>query len=325
VSKAARNHLLSALALLFALALALALSGCTHSSKSASSGAAARDVGAGSASAAAGAYAPEEGVAAAQGTSAAAAQPAATTTLQQKDFVRTATIAVRVTNADAAANDVLAAAARVGGQIESDNRDADGETKVADLIVRLPPAGLDGLIASTVKLGKEQNRAVTGRDVTAAHADVDARVAALRTSVDRLRDFLSHSGSIGDLVKLEGDLSQREATLESTVAQQQALNDQIALSTLTVHLSEPPAATAVARRGHHAVGFAGAIVTGWHGFTATLNWLAALAGYVIPFLPLLLVLALIAAGVAALRRRRLRSGRSGSISEPTADEAAATP
>jgi hypothetical protein len=324
VSKAVRRRVLSVSVVFFALAMALGLAACTHSAKSASSSAQA--AGAARPADSEGALAgTAQGDTAAQGESAAAGQPVATTTLQQKDFVRTATIAVRVANADAAADSLLAAAARVGGQVESDSRDADGQTRVANLIVRLPPADLDGLIASTVKLGKELSRTVTGRDVTAAHADVDARVAALRTSVDRLRDFLSHSGSIGDLVKLEGDLSQREATLESTVAQQQALSDQIALSTLTVHLSEPPAVTTAAHRSHHAAGFAGAISSGWHGFTATLNWLAALAGYVIPFLPLLLVLALIAVGIGAARRRHQRSARARSISEPRADEAATTP
>ncbi|MCW2521722.1 MAG: hypothetical protein JWO63_57, partial [Frankiales bacterium] len=210
-------------------------------------------------------------------------------------------------------------------------RSTNGSNRSAHLVLRLPPDRLQAAIDDTVRQGREVSRTIEGEDVTAAHADVNARVAALQTSVARLQDFLSHSGSITDLVTLENDLSQRESTLESTLAQQRALNDQIALSTLTIHLSEA-GAKPVAAPAQHAVGFLGALRSGWHGFTATLNWLAALAGYLIPFLPLLLVLALLVVGVGALvrqrqRRRQLRAEAALRTPKPVAaaDEGATRP
>jgi hypothetical protein len=248
--------------------------------------------------------------------------PTTSTPLQQKDFVRTAAIQLRVADVDQAADAILARAARVSGQVQSDRRTTDGDRRNASLVLRLPPDRLDEMLTATVKLGKELDRTLTGEDVTAAHADIKAQVAALRTSVGRLRDFLKHSGSISALVSLEGQLSKRESELESTVAQQAALENQIALSTLTIQLVGPEPQPAKKRSGHGPSGFGTAIIGGWHGVVVSLRWVAAGLGYILPFVPLALLVGFLTA--LAIRRQR----NAGNLSDPRQPDAiaeAATP
>lgn len=126
---------------------------------------------------------------------------------------------------------------------------------------------------------------------------MNARVTALRTSVARLREFLRKSGSITDLVRLESELSQREATLESTVAQQRALADQIGLATLTVSVSSPAAVATISNPS----GFGAASSRGWHGLVLALGWVITGLGYAIPFAALAAAVAL---PVVLVRRRR---------------------
>jgi hypothetical protein len=241
----------------------------------------------------------------------ASGQPTASTPLQQKDFVRTASLDVEVADVDQAADAVLGRAARVSAQVSADQRTSDGDKRHATLVLRVPPAALDGLIADTGKLGRELDRTVKGDDVTSAHADINARVQALTISVGRLRDFLRKSGSINDLVSLENQLSQRESELASTVAQQRALESQIAQSTLTIQLKGKAPAAVVAHHGPS--GFATAVGGGWHGVTVAFRWLAAGLGYALPFLALAAIV-LIPLGI--VQRRRRFPDRAGASVEP---------
>lgn len=261
--------------------------GSTGSSNAASSDAGSSNAGSSNAGLQAGAVAVPEAV----------TSPKSQVPVQQRDIVRTATLSLQATDVDRAANLIGAQATAAGGRIDGDDRNAGGADRTARLVLRLPPQNLDRVLASAVRLGHETGRSVHGEDVTAARADVEARVAALRTSVARLRNFLSKSGSITDLVRLESALSERESTLESTVAQQRALADQVGLATLTVDISSPAATAAISNPS----GFGAALSHGWHGLVLALGWMITGLGYVIPFAALA---ALIMVPVVLIRRRR---------------------
>ena len=175
-------------------------------------------------------------------------------------------MAVTVTDVDRAANSALSATAAADGRTDRDDRSDDGNGRHAELVLRVPPAKLDSLISTIGRLGHEDSRSVQGQDVTASQADVTARVQALTISVGRLQDFLRHSGSIADLVSLESQLTQRESDLQSTVAQQHALSDQVDLASLTVELSSAPRP---AGTGDSApAGFGTAVLHAVHGAAA---------------------------------------------------------
>jgi hypothetical protein len=225
--------------------------------------------------------------------------------IQQRAVVRTATLNIRSSDVDRTAADITGIVRQKQGRVDGDNRQATGVARTADLVLRVPPEVLDPLITQVVAMGTETSRAVHGEDVTANKADTEARVAALTTSVSRLRNFLAHSGSIGDLIALEGQLSQREAELESAKAQQRALADQVGYATLSVHLSASnPSATAA----HHTRGFGSALLASWHAIAAGSRWLLVMGGYVLPIaVPFALI------GMVIVRIRRSRRSLPGPI------------
>jgi hypothetical protein len=234
------------------------------------------------------------------------------TPLQQRAVVRTASLAVTVTNVDQAADSALAAAKTAGGRVDGDDRNEDSAGRHAELVLRVPVAKLDALIGTVSKLGHEDSRAVHGDDVTANQADVNARVQELTISVGRLQDFLKHSGSISDLVSLESTLTQRESELQSTVAQQQALSDQVDLSTLTVDLHTKAGAI---RTGSGPAGFGSALRRALDGLLLSLRWLAALLGYLLPFLVVLAIPA-VPAALWWRRNRQHRRNRPAPVQPP---------
>ena len=218
-----------------------------------------------------------------QGGSAAAATQAGPR-LQERQIVRTATVQVTVSDVDRAAQAAVAAATAAGGRVDTDDRSTDDSgtgksgSRHAHLVLRVPSAGLDGLLDRVVALGTETNRSEQATDSTSAVADVNARVAELQISVTRLQDFLRRSGRLADLLALESQLTQRQSELESTVAQQRALADQVGLATLTVEFAPP---SALSRSAGNPPGFLGALDDSWHALLLSGRLALALLGYLV--------------------------------------------
>lgn len=286
------------LGVVLALAVAAGCSGSSHNSSGSSDKAANKLA----PSAAAAARGPAQQGAAAGRT----ATPS--TPLQQRDIVRTATVELHTRDVNHAADTIVALADPAGGRVDGDDRAHAGRTRTATLVLRVPPDTLSPIITKVDALGTETSRSVHGEDVTASKADITARTIALQTSVSRLRSFLSHSGSIGSLVSLESQLTQRESELESIQGQQRALSDKIALATLTVRLSTTPKPAAKPRP--KAAGLGAAFVSGWHALIAAVRWVVRLIGY---SLPITAVVVLVGGTFVVFWRRRQRVGEA----EPT--------
>jgi hypothetical protein len=138
---------------------------------------------------------------------------------------------------------------------------------------------------------------VRSTDVTSQYADLESRVAALRTSVERLHEFLGQATDVNQIATIEAELTRRESELESTEGQRRALADQVELSTITVTFESLDEA------GDGLPTFLGGLDTGRNVAATLIAATAAAAGFLVPFLP---VLALVFLALALARRRRRR-------------------
>ena len=275
----------------------LGLTGCTGSGDDSAGGAAGAQSAVGTADEAAARPAPAGG---------GARQDSTGTEAQKIDvagpaLIRTAELTVRVDDVPGRARQAQDAARAAGGSVSGDNRSGTGAEARADLVLKVPPGRLDGMLDQLGALGEEQQRSSTTQDVTEQVADVESRVATMQASIARVRAILSRASRIGDVVTGEGELSRRVTELESLQARQRALAGQVGMATITLHLAARDAsAAAPADRS----GFFGGLQDGWSAFTRTIGWLLTVLGAVLPFL-LLAVPAALLAHWALRRSRRL--------------------
>jgi hypothetical protein len=108
---------------------------------------------------------------------------------------------------------------------------------------------------------------------------VASRLRTQQASVDRIRALLAQATTVGEIVSIESELTQREADLESLEAQQASLSDLTTLSTITVTLLGPQAVAAKPKPA----GFIGGLDRGWHAFVASMVWLLMVIGAILPF------------------------------------------
>jgi hypothetical protein len=110
--------------------------------------------------------------------------------------------------------------------------------RVAYLTIRVPVVSFGEVMADLENLGTVRWRKVNSRDVTEEYADVEGRLAALRTHETRLLDILGRAKSVEELLKVEAELERVRASVESITRQMRTLANQINYSTVSVELSE---------------------------------------------------------------------------------------
>jgi hypothetical protein len=259
---------------------------------------------------------------------------AAGSSMAERDIIATAQATVRVDDVAPSAQAIGAAAEKRGGYVESMNIGKDGPVVSPDRVqnggdiaypaamgtwitVRVPADQLTGAMDELSALGTVESSSITRQDVTEQAIDLRARVDSLEASVARLTELMSKAGSVGDLIAAESALSERQAELESYQQQLTSLEDQVALSSLTVSLVEK-----TERIEADPAGFGDGLVAGWNGLVATLNGLVIGVGFLLPWIAVAAVVALVVWGIIALvRRRRARTAATPGSADADADDA----
>jgi hypothetical protein len=211
------------------------------------------------------------------------------------------TVGVEVADTAVAVDKVIGLAAAHGGQLYNSSLDlTDPLTAAGDLVFKLPPTEVDAFLHGLEEgIGRRTGLQGTTSDVTTQLSDLDAQILTAQKSVERVRALLTSAKDLGEVITLEGELSTRETHLEQLLAQQSGLDGQVAMATITVHLTTAPPAAAAASKKDKGIG--SAFRSGWRAFLLVLFAFVLFVGYTAPFLLIGAVVLLVAWGV---NRRR---------------------
>jgi hypothetical protein len=212
-----------------------------------------------------------------------------------RSLVRTATIdlaARDVGDAVGRARDIVAADGGYGGR-EEVREDA------ATLTLLIPADRFDHALDELSKLGKVVSRNQSAEDVTEQVVDLDSRTATQRASVDRVRALLARANTVDEIVRIEQEVTTREADLESLEQRRTALAGQVAMSTVTITIGRTTAPPPAPR--DESSGFLAGLSDGWDAFLGAGAVTLRVIGAVLPFA---LVLAIPAVPVIRRWHRR---------------------
>jgi Domain of unknown function (DUF4349) len=234
---------------------------------------------------------------------------------ENRDVVVTGYLTLVTGDPLTAADDARRIVESAGGRLDGLTKEppSDQQQASAQLVARIPSDRLDATLADLEELGTVQSLSTSSNDVTQQTTDLDARIASLQASVDRLRQLLTGAASTADLIAIETALSEREAELESLTQQRTYLADQVDYATVTIAISTPAALPTPTPTD-----FPGAVAAGFAALVAALGWTLVGIGAALPWVVFLgLVGALVFALVRVLRRR----SRGRRPAEPEAPEA----
>ncbi|GAA2587227.1 DUF4349 domain-containing protein [Actinomadura fulvescens] len=228
--------------------------------------------------------------------------PAGRSVIYQSD------LRVRAQNVDAATTRAKQLVTAAEGYV--DNESSTSEPVGATLTFKIPadryPAVLDQLAG---QLGTKLSLRQRAEDVTGEVADVDSRVRSAQATLGSFRKLLDKARTVGEVMNVEQEISQRQADLEALQARQKSLQQRTRFATVTLAVEAPKVAQ---KTGTSREGFLGGLEGGWDAFTAFVSGVLLVLGWLLPFL---IPLSLIAAVALALRRRMKREKAPSSSPE----------
>ena len=245
------------------------------------------------------------GTATGSGTTAAAPEPFA----DSAKIVKTGSIALIVGDGKVSSvvTRVNGIAKGAGGYISDAKSQEYGDDPTSTVTVRVPVDRFETVLQAVrdqVKngVGKVDSSSTSGQDVTAAYADVSAKIQSLTAARDRFLTILSRANTIGETLSVQQRVDSVQLQIDSLRGRLRVLKDQTSLGTLTVTVSEKAKAE---KKPHVQSGLSKSFDNAQHGFTGGVESLISKSGKG------LLVLILAAAGLVILRtgwrlaRRRL--------------------
>ncbi|MFJ9950546.1 DUF4349 domain-containing protein [Kitasatospora sp. NPDC091207] len=241
-----------------------------------------------------------------------------------RQIAYSAQLSVRVARTDTALARARELAVGAGGYVASETVSGGGQPgdtgtgrrpedrpapgpQSGQLTVKVPSAAYQQTLDQLAGLGEVLSRKSQADDLTQQVADVSSRTQTQQASVDRVRALMAQAKTLAEITSLEGELSRREADLESLQKQLKELSAKTSLSTITLDVrqrADTPVPDRPDAKEHD--GFwdsvGSALGGGWDVLTAIVRGIAVAVAAVTPFL-LVLVPAALAFWLVRRRRR----------------------
>jgi uncharacterized coiled-coil protein SlyX len=223
-----------------------------------------------------------------------------------RDVIVTGSMTVTADDPLAASKDAVRIVESAGGRVDarSEYAPSNGDAGSATLTLRIPADRLQQVIDDLGELGRTDEVSTTTSDVTQVVTDLESRIATQRGIIDRLNSMFAQASTIDDLITLETTIAEHQATLEDLEAQQRSIDDQVALSTLSLYLRSEAEAPV-----QQPMDFVSGLAAGWGAFVAFFSGLLVALGVLLPWL---IAAAVISAAIVLLVRanRRRKAAQS---------------
>lgn len=154
-----------------------------------------------------------------------------------RDIIFTAAMTVAVPDVGAANEEATRIIARLGGFLFG-QQSTGSPDPYSTLTFKIDPESFHQALNELGSIGDVRTQNVSANDVTDRIVDLESQIATSAASVQRLRSLLEEATDIKEVVALEGELVARETQLESLRGQHRTLQDQVALATIVVTITE---------------------------------------------------------------------------------------
>nr|MBA2773099.1 DUF4349 domain-containing protein [Nocardioidaceae bacterium] len=222
---------------------------------------------------------------------------------EPRALIKTGSVNLRAKDVGQVVADITGIVTAHRGEIasESTTTNDDGQQQRSQLELRVPVDEFEAVIVELETVGTLIERHSNEEDVTTLVVDVDARVQSARDAVESLNRLYVRATTLGQVIVLEREISQRQADLESLLGQQKVLADQTAMSTIAVSVSRTPDKKSAKPVDDDQAGFVTGIKQGWDGLLTFVVAAGHALGVALPLGSLFALLALL--GWVVVRRR----------------------
>jgi hypothetical protein len=168
------------------------------------------------------------------------------------DIVKVASISLQVRKGSFADRFQQAAAVAVAnaGFVESSDTSV-GDVPSGTITIRVPVGRFETALGQLKGLGTLKGTKISGEDVTSKFVDLEAQLRNWRSQESVLLRLMSKAATIDESIRVQQQLQRVQGTIEELAGQDRLLGNQVAMSTITVSMTEagPLAPPAPGKRG----------------------------------------------------------------------------
>ena len=170
--------------------------------------------------------------------------PAVLQTDLGRNIIFTADLTVAVTDVAGAGEEATRLVQGLGGFLFG-QRTVGSPEPTSILTFKVQPEDFQEALSRLGSIGEIRTQNVSADDVTERIVDLESRINTATVSVDRLRGLLEQATDIKTIVALENELLARETLLETLRGQLRTVQDQVALATIILTLTEAASRPAI--------------------------------------------------------------------------------
>jgi len=156
-------------------------------------------------------------------------------------LIRTGTVRMEVEDVQTGQDRVALLAMSAGGFVAGNKLwGTPREGYQAVIVIRVPNERLDQVVQELRKIGKVSSIDIQSQDVSQEYVDLEARLRTKRQEEAILLDLMGRRGNLGDILSVERELARVRGEIEQAQGRLNYLENMVALSTLTVEMTQKP-------------------------------------------------------------------------------------
>ena len=157
----------------------------------------------------------------------------------QRMVISTAEMNLEVGDVAKAHDDIGRLANAAGGFVTESNLSHGDGTESGSVTIRVPAKQYQPLLSQIAKLGKVLQKKESGQDVTEEFVDLQSRLRNLNREEQAFLVVMGKANKVTDILAVENELSRVRGEIEQATGRMKFLQNQVALATITVQISEP--------------------------------------------------------------------------------------
>jgi hypothetical protein len=177
----------------------------------------------------------------------------------ERKIIRNAEITIEVDAPDEGQRKIASIAEKHGGFVvisessQSDTKSQSSAASVVNVVIRVPAqnfnAAVEEIRGAVAPGGRILHEKKSGQDVTEEYIDLEARLRAKRALEAQFLEIMKQAHKVSDALEVQTQLTQVRTEIEQIEGRRRFLENQSALSTITVTLRTPAPVVAATTRG----------------------------------------------------------------------------
>ena len=171
------------------------------------------------------------------------------TTATGKQVISQASVSLNVSNVSTALNQVETMAQNLGGSVDNMSSSGAQNQEQANVTIRVPANQFLTALNQLQNMGTVENQNINSQDVTQQYIDLQAQLTSAQMEEQSLQAILAKATTVSDEIAIQEQLTQVIAQVENLQGQINYMQNQVAMSTITVNLNTPQVSTGQAPSG----------------------------------------------------------------------------